>query len=348
MKQLKHVLRNLHRTSQFFNEMDRTRFIRMDGNESVDGLPQDFVKGVLNKITPAMLAAYPNPKKCTEAVAEFLNVDREQVLMTNGSDAAIKLFFETYMEENDRVVIASPAFEMYEVYCNMFGAEAVNIQYGEGFAFPMGAYIAAIEQGAKLAIITNPNNPTGSAMSLSSIEKILEIATKNDVLVMIDEAYHWIYPETALPLLDRYPNMILLRTFSKILGLAGIRLGFAVASKEMISDIKKVTPPAGVNAVALLFGEEIMRRPEFLDGIVSSFKREKRYMKERLNEEGIQFIDTESNFILIPVQKDVETIISRLREQGILVAFKMNKYLRVNIGNEEVTEKLISCVKPLI
>lgn len=341
MKQVKPILQKLYRSAQFFNEMDRTQYIRMDGNESVDGLPEDFVKRVLDKVTPAMLAAYPNPKNCTEAVARYLGVDREMVFMTNGSDAAIKMFFEVFVGENDRVVIASPAFEMYEVYCNMYGATAINTKYGEDFSFPFNSYIEEIGKGAKLAIITNPNNPTGTVLDETTIRKILDVAKANDTLVMLDEAYYWIYDKTMLHLIKEYPNVLLLRTFSKILGLAGIRLGFAVANEDMIQDIKKVAAPAGVNTVALLFGEEIMNHPNIINVLVSDFCFEKKYLKTELEKNGIEYLDTESNYVLIPAGDDYKSVLEHLKSDGILISYKMDKYFRVNIGNKEATDKFV-------
>lgn len=348
MEQIKPVLKKLYRSAQFFNEIDRTQYIRMDGNESVDGLPAEFVQDVLNNITPKMLAAYPNPKKCTEAVARYLKVPRERVFLTNGSDAAIKMFFEVYVSENDRVVIASPSFEMYEVYCNMYGAEAINVPYDDRFAFPLEDYLNEIKKGAKLAIITNPNNPTGTTIEEDVIRRILETARQLDTLVMIDEAYYWIYGNTMLHLITEYPNMVLLRTFSKILGLAGIRLGFAVAQEDMIQDLKKVAPPAGVNVVALSFGERIMNTPELIEELVKTHNSEKQYFKRQLEKNGIDFLDTESNYVLIPLKKDPTTVLEKLKSRGILVAYKMQKYLRVNIGNECAIDKFIAEYKKIL
>lgn len=342
MKQIKHILQKLYRSAQFFNEMDRTKYIRMDGNESVDGLPKEFVDQVIKKITPELLAAYPNPKNCTEAVAKYLGLDREKVFLTNGSDAAIKMFFEVYVEENDRVIIASPAFEMYEVYCNMYGAIPVNTSYINTFEFPLESYITEIKNGAKLAIITNPNNPNGAVLDEKSIRNILDAAKKQDTLVMVDEAYFWIYDKTMLHLLAEYPNMFILRTFSKILGLAGVRLGCMIANEEMIADVKKVAAPAGVNTIALLFGEELIKRPDIINGLVSDFKREKDYFKNALEEKNIKYIDTFSNYLLIPIFGDPKELMQGLKDDGVLVSYKMGKYLRVNIGKEEFIDKFVN------
>lgn len=348
MKQIKPILKNLYRTAQFLSDMDRLEYIRMDANESVDGLPEEFIQNVLKKVTPDMLAAYPNPRKCTEAVASYLGLDREMVFMTSGSDQAIKMFFEVYIGEGDRVVIASPAFEMYEVYCNMFGGTAVNVLYKEEFAFPMDEYLAEIRKGAKLAIITNPNNPTGSVISEDEVKLILDAALENDTLVMIDEAYFWIYGETMLPLIEKYSNVVLMRTFSKLLGLAGVRLGFAVANQEMIQDLKKVAASSGVNTIALLFGEEIMTHPYIIDELIKNFKREKQYFKEKMRINKIEYIDTESNYLLIPISDNPRELVDKIKEEGVLVSCKMGRYIRVNVGNENAIDKFIAAYKKAV
>lgn len=341
MDQLKDTLKKLYRSTQFFNEIDRTKYIRMDGNESVDGLPESFVQDTLKKVTPSMLAAYPNPKSCTEGFAEYIGVSREKILLTNGSDAAIKMFYEAYVEQGDRVIIATPAFEMYEVYCNMYGATPIHVDYSDDFVFPIEAYIKEIENGAKAAFITNPNNPNGVVIDERLIRRILDSAQAKDVLIILDEAYYWIYDQTMIHLLKEYSNLIVLRTFSKILGLAGLRLGCVIASEDIILDIKKVAPPAGVNVIALLFGEELIKRPDLIENLILDFNREKEYFKFRLNECGITFIDTYSNYLLIPVDGDPKNKISYLRDQGILVAYKMNRYIRVNIGNESLIDRFV-------
>lgn len=349
MKQIKPVLKKLYRSAQFFNKTERVDYIRLDGNESVDGLPEEFVRDVLGSITPSQLAAYPNPRKCTEAVANYLGVNRENVILTNGSDAAIKMIFEVYIDENDKVIIASPAFEMYEVYCKMHGGNAVIVRYDENFEFPFSEYMAEIEKGAKLAIITNPNNPTGTVLKEDEILKIVEAAEKNDVLLMIDEAYYWIYNKTIINYISQYSNLIVLRTFSKILGIAGLRLGMAVANEDVILDMKKVAPPAGVNVIALLFGEKIIGNPSLMEKLLSDFKREKAYLISKLRENLIPYIDTRSNYVLIETDvKDYKVLLSKFKDKGILISFKMGKYLRINVGKECYMDRFIEAYKEIL
>lgn len=348
MKQIKTTLKKLYRSAQFFNETERTDFIRLDGNESVDGLPEAFVREILSGITSNQLATYPNPRRCTEAVAKYLGVDREEVLLTNGSDAAIKMLFEVYVNEGDRVIIASPTFEMYEVYCRMYGAIPVTLSYGEGFVFPYGEYLDEIKKGAKLAILTNPNNPTGTVMSQNELVKLIEAAEENDVLMMVDEAYYWIYDKTVTGLIDKFRNLVILRTFSKILGIAGLRLGMAISNKDLILDLKKVAPSAGVNVLALLFGEKIIDNQMLISKLISDFRREKEYLISRLEQNYIPYIATDSNYVLIKVDdKNIQEVLAEFKDKGILVSFKMNKYLRVNVGHEEYMDAFVKAYKEI-
>lgn len=349
MKQIKPILGKLYRSAQFFNEMERTDYIRLDGNESVDGLPEDFVKNTLGEITAKQLAAYPNPRRCTEAVADYLGVKREEILLTNGSDAAIKMLFEVYVNAGDRVIIAAPCFEMYEVYCHMHGAEPVILNYGEDFEFPYDAYLSELQKGAKLAIITNPNNPTGTVLPEDALLDIISAAEKKDVLLMIDEAYYWIYEKTIVPQIKKHNNLVVLRTFSKILAIAGLRLGVAIANEDLITDLKKVTPPAGVNTIALLFGEKIIKDKSLIKKLIDTFKVDKGYLISRLQENNIPYVNTDSNYVLIKLKvENPKKILDRFKDKGVLVSYKMNQYLRVNIGSKKYMDAFIDAYKEIV
>lgn len=348
MKQLKANYKNVFRTAQYFNELDRTQYIRMDGNESIDGLPKDFVKKVLAEIDSNYLATYPNTKKCTEAVAEYLGLDRENVLMTNGSDSALKMIFEIYVDNDDRVLMTNPTFEMYGVYTSMYGANCVRIEYDDAFEFPYEEYVAELKKGAKLAIIVNPNNPTGSVLNYYRLIELIEIAEAQGTIVIVDEAYFWFYDKTVTDKIKSYNNLIVLRTFSKIMGLAGIRLGFVAANEEIINDIKKVAPAAAVNTVALKFGEHLMKETAVIESLVADYKKNKQYLLEQLSKYGIQYLNTEANFVLIPCDADLKMVYEQFKEEKILIACRFGKYIRINIGNPSVTDEFIKAYNKIL
>ena len=352
VKQLKDTYRRVIRTADYFSDLDRTQYIRMDGNESIDGLPEEFVRDVLSEIDSNYLATYPSQKQCTEAIADRLNLPKENIFVTNGSDRAIKMIFEVYIGKDDRVIMTNPTFEMYGVYATMYGAKTVLVDYemnGEReFEFPFDKYMEEIRQGAKLAVIVNPDNPTGAIVEPEKLIQLLEYAEKKDTLVIVDEAYYGFYDESVIREILQYNNLIVLRTFSKIMGLAGVRLGFLAANEEILHDVKRVAAPAAVSTISLKFGEKLMKRSDILDQLFSNYKREKEYLERRLSENNIIYINSHANFLLIPCDKELKEVYEAFKENGILIACKINKYIRINIGNEQVTDEFIRVYKRIM
>ena len=352
MEQLKDTYKQVIRTAVYFGDLDRTQYIRMDGNESIDGLPEEFVKDVLSEIDSNYLATYPNPKQCTEAIADRLNIPRENVLVTNGSERAIKMIFEVYVDRNDRVIMTNPSFEMYAVHTIMYGAKPIKVDYemndGREFEFPFDKYMEEIKQGAKMAIIVNPDNPTGAIIEPDKLIQLLEYTKKTNTLVIVDEAYYGFYDLSIIEKILQYNNLIVLRTFSKIMGLAGVRLGFMAANEDIIYDVKRIANPAAASTIALKFGEKLMRRPDILDKLFSDYRREKKYLEKRLSENNILYVNSHANFLLIPCEKDLKEVYEAFKENGILIACRFNKYIRINIGNEQVTDEFIRVYKKVM
>ena len=352
MEQLKETYRQVIRTADYFSELDRTQYIRMDGNESIDGLPEEFVKEVLSEIDSNYLATYPNQKQCTEAIADQVNIPRENIFVTNGSDRAIKMIFEVYVDKNDRVIMTNPTFEMYGVYVAMYGAEPVKVDYEiydqREFEFPFDKYMEEIKKGAKMAVIVNPDNPTGAVIEPDQLIQLLDYTEQSNTLVIVDEAYYGFYDISVIRKILQYNNLIVLRTFSKIMGLAGVRLGFLAANEDIIYDVKRIAAPAAVSTIALKFGEKLMRHPDILEQLFLNYKREKEYLKKRLSENNILYVNSHANFLLIPCEEDLKIVYEAFKENGILVACKLNKYIRINIGNEQVTDEFIRVYKKVM
>ncbi|MDE6435789.1 MAG: histidinol-phosphate aminotransferase family protein [Lachnospiraceae bacterium] len=352
MEQLKDTYKHVIRTANYFSDLDRTQYIRMDGNESIDGLPEEFIKDVLGEIDSNCLATYPNQRQCTEAIADRLNIPRENIFVTNGSDRAIKMIFEVYVDKNDRVIMTNPTFEMYGVYTTMYGAEAVLVDYElddkKEFEFPFDKYMKEIKKGAKMAIIVNPDNPTGAIIEPDKLMQLLEYTEKTGTLVIVDEAYYGFYDTSVISKILQYNNLIVLRTFSKIMGLAGVRLGFLAANEDIIYDVKRIAAPAAVSAISLKFGEKLMQRTDILEQLFSDYRREKKYLEKRLSENNILYVNSHANFLLIPCEKDLKATYEAFKENGILIACKLNKYIRINIGNERITDEFIRVYKKVV
>jgi histidinol-phosphate aminotransferase len=171
-----------------------------------------------------MLTVYPEYEATRAALAEYFQVPPDQFLLTNGTDEAIQVLVNTYVDDGDEVIILHPSYAMYRFYSEVAGAEIVLLDYRSGdLAFPVEELLAAVTPRTRAILISNPNNPTGTAIGAGPIVQILERAPH--AAVLIDEAYYEFFGVTGLRLIERYPNLFVSRTFSKAFGMAALRVG---------------------------------------------------------------------------------------------------------------------------
>src|SRR3954464_10441326 len=205
--------------------------LRLDFNENTVGCsPRVLAK--LQQVTAGQVATYPERGPVERVVASHFAVAPEQVLLTNGVDEALHLIAETYLEPGEDVIISTPTFSMYEVYAGATGAKTIAIQQERDFQFPTDKVLAAITPRTRMIALATPNNPTGQVVSISDIERLAHAAP--DTAILVDEAYHEFHGESALPLISKYPNLLVTRTFSKAYGLAGFRVGVIIGAAEQV------------------------------------------------------------------------------------------------------------------
>jgi len=328
-------LNNLCRTP--FREKSRKGFLRLDMNENVDGLPQEFVKSVLLDIGPEYLAMYPDYTPLVKKIAEHNRIAPKNICLSNGSDGAIKYIFDSYVSPGDKVVLTDPTFEMYPVYCKMFNAIPIMVPYHEDFLFPLDEFLSTIQADSRMAVIVNPNNPTGVVIERTDLKKILNKCVDQDVLLVIDEAYFYYYDETFIQDIKSYNNLVVLRTFSKLCALASVRIGYAAACPEIIQNLNKVRPAYDVNGFATYFVEKLLGAPELIEQEIKNVREGKNFLINQLQQNNIEYINGKANFVLIKCPGFAEKLINRLREENILVSggFKydfLKNYLRVAVG----------------
>lgn len=340
MLKAKSHLKNVTRAN--IEKITRKGFLRLDMNENVMGLPNNFVKRAISEINPDYLSSYPEYNKLVQKIALHNNLNPKNICLSNGSDAAIKYIFDAYVSERDKVLFATPSFAMYKVYCNIFRARPVTVEYNSNLSFPYKKFMDRIEKGIRIAIIVNPNNPTGSAIVCAQLMDIIEKTAKKNVLLIIDEAYFYFYPQTVIKKIEQFNNLIVLRTFSKLCGMASVRLGYAASCPEIIKNIKKVKPVFDVNGLAILFGEKLLENSQIIDNLIKSFYEGKDYLVKKLRGEGIEFKEGLANFILIKCRRP-QDIIKEAKEKKILLGgnFKevfLKDYIRVTIGSKTVMQ----------
>src|SRR5260370_11696992 len=291
---------------------NRAGKLRLDFNENTVGCSPriiDFLKG---QLSAERLAIYPDYADVRPVLAEFFRVDPAQLVLTNGTDEAIQVLINTYVDDGGEVLLLHPSYAMYRFYAEVAGASIREIDYRPGgLEFPLEELLAAISPSTRAVLIANPNNPTGTAVPLSGIEKILKRARK--AAVLIDEAYYEFCGITALGLIDAYPNLFVSRTFSKIYGMAAMRLGCLFSQHGNINFLHKAQSPYSVNALAALAAQEAVRDTAYVERYVTEALAARELLCVGLEKMGIAYVPSQANFILMRIGRRSIAIPDRLR-----------------------------------
>ena len=236
----------------------RGAYIRLDQNENSDGIPQWLFDSVKNKITPEFLAIYPEETALTSKYAKLLGLKLENVTLTDGSVVGMDYAVKVFGEEGKEILCVTPSFGMYKVYGEMIGMVAKLLKYKPDLTFDVNDILNAISKQTGIVVLVNPNMPIGNVYKKEEIEAVVKKAKEVDALVIIDEAYYYFYDKTSVELVKKYDNVLVLRTFSKMLSIPALRLGAIIGSEEIVRCINNYKPHYTVNSVALLFGEAIV------------------------------------------------------------------------------------------
>ncbi len=318
----------------------RAGFLRLDMNENPEGLPVELVERVKEKITPEFLATYPEPERFLNLLADYLGVKRENLCVTNGSDEAIRYLYEVFGRPGSSVVTVSPTFEMYRVNCLIFGLKHKPVLYDPDFTLDFDKVMDAITDDVSIVSVLNPNNPIGTVFTDEEFDMIVNRAAEVGALVIVDEAYHYFYDKTFLPKVMEYDNVVLLRTFSKLFSLAGVRLGFMVGNEKLIHYVWNVRPTYDTNSVALLFGEAVLTEPGLIEELVSTERAGREYLIKSLKEHGYEFFAENGNYAFIKTKLPAKEVQRRLEERGVLVKTYSQEmllpYIRISTGSEKI------------
>ncbi len=329
-----------------YNPSENKYKIKLDSNESYIKIPKQILD--YNKcLDDVELNRYPDPlcKSLCNAFGNFINIKGEKIVAGNGSDEIISLLFPSFLNPGDNVITFSPDFSMYSFYCDIAGMNNIVLDSDDKFNINIENVISISEQkNIKMIIFSNPCNPSGNIISHKNIEKILSSVK---ALVVVDEAYMDFADESVIDLIDKYSNLIVLKTCSKAIAMAGIRLGFAIGNEKLISVIRKVKSPFNVNSVTATIGERVLKEKNFISDSIKKIKENTIYLEKKLKEfESDKFIiyNTNTNFVLIKAI-DAEKIYNYLLDNDICVRFMMKNYLRITAGTIEEINIFINSLK---
>jgi histidinol-phosphate aminotransferase len=328
----------------------RARFLRLDYNENTVGCTPAALAAV-RRFTRAQVAMYPEYERTRRRLARHFRVAPEELALTNGVDDALRLVVDTFVEAGARVLVVDPTFPMYHFWTALAGGRLVRLRYNAAMRFPLEAVLRELRRHPRVFFLANPNNPTGTLLSADDIRTVLDAATHT--LVVVDEAYVEFSGVTVLPWIRQYENLVVTRTFSKVAGLAGLRMGCLLARRDLIREFRKAQPPFPVNSVALAAAEAAIRDRKCLRAHVREILRARRELENALNRLGVRYVPSAGSFVLANFGPDAPRLLRRLRRLGILLRdrsaeFGRVGFVRITVGTRAQMSRLIRELKDLI
>jgi histidinol-phosphate aminotransferase len=341
---LQGVIKKLHLNS------DRKDKIKLDLNENLMGCSLKVVEA-LKKVTCDEISVYPEYDTFTDKLSSYLNVEKNNLLITNGADEALRVIMDTYLDKNDEIIIPIPTFYIFESHSEVIGAEKILVQYNQDLSFPVEQIIEKINDNTKMVAIVNPNNPTGTIVGRNDIIRILEKA--KNAIVLVDEAYFQFSNKSCKDLINQHNNLIIVQTFSKGFGLAGVRLGYIISNYTVIENLRKIVLPYSVNGLSIVAGSAALDDLDFVNHYVNLVRDNRSYLLVELDKIGVRTYPSDANFIVANFGEDLDIILKKLHEKNILVNNVSNLpllegCLRIAIGTKSQMETLVNEIKEIL
>ncbi len=321
----------------------RLDFLRLDMNENPEGLPKEITEAIKAELTPEFFATYPEPERFLTVLADYLDVKKENLCVTNGSDMAIRYIFEVFGRPGSSVLTVFPSFEMYRINCLIFGFKHKPVAYNPDFTLDFDRVLDAITEEVSIVSVLNPNNPIGTVYTEDQFDRIAKRAAEVGALVIVDEAYHYFYDKTFLRKIFEYDNVILIRTFSKLFSIAALRLGFLVGNERLIHYIWNVRPTFDTNAVALKAGEILLKSQGLCERLIAVEREGRQYLIDSLAAHGYEYFAGNGNYAFIRTRIPVPEVRKRLEARKILIKTYsqeiLSGFIRISTGSRPVMEQ---------
>lgn len=322
-----------------------TKIIKLNTNENPYP-PSPKAMEVLHSIDGEWLRRYPDlfARDFCQAVSDALGVPADWVIVGNGSDELLNVLVRCCAEGNERkVVYPMPTYMLYRTLSAMQPAQVVEVPYPDNFQLPIKELVAV--NGA-ITFIASPNSPSGHMVPLDDLR---ELAQQVSGIVVVDEAYVDFAESSALPLVQEFENVIVLRTLSKGYSLAGLRMGFGVANPKLLAGLFKVKDGHNIDAIAQAVGTAAMRDQAYKNACADKVKISRTKLAQDLKNLGWEVLDSQGNFVLAtPTEGNAESIYLGLKEQGILVRYfkqaGLEDKLRITVGTDEQNQMLIEAL----
>lgn len=328
-----------------------SQYIKLNTNENPYP-PSKKVIDAIKNFDCEKLRLYPDPEstRLREAFAKCVGVNPENIFVGNGSDEVLATAFQAFFMGKENILMPDISYSFYPVYCNLYDIKANEIPVNENYSIDIKDYL--INNNG--IVIANPNAPTSLALSQKEIEEIVRY--NKDKVVLIDEAYVDFGGETVVPLVNKYDNILIVRTLSKSYSLAGMRVGFAVGSKELIEGMNRVKNSFNsypIDAIAQIVAEKAIEDVNYFNETRNRIINTRDRIANELTKLGFKVLNSKTNFLFIThTKKSAEDIFNYLKEEKILVRYfkkpRLDNSLRVTIGTDEQMDRFIECISKFV
>ncbi|MCT4563155.1 MAG: histidinol-phosphate transaminase [Maledivibacter sp.] len=329
-------------------ELGLEDIVKLASNENPLGPSKKAVEAI--KQEAANIHIYPDPGVATlkEKLAQKYDLSPEQIVVGNGGEEIIKFIAQTFINSGDEAIMALPSFGLYSTSVSHMGGVLVQIPL-KNYKHDFEGFVENINENTKLIFVCNPNNPTGNIMTGEEIDYLFNNIPEH-IVVVLDEAYYEYaiknpeYPDS-INILKKRPNTIILRTFSKVAGLAGVRTGYCLTSKEIANEMTKVKGVFNANRLAQVAAVAALEDDEHIEKTVKLNYESMEMMEKYFEDNNLEYIKSNSNFIFVNINMDSRVVFQRLLEQGVIMRpgylWNWDNWIRVSTGTIEQTQKFI-------
>jgi histidinol-phosphate aminotransferase len=328
--------------------------IKLASNENPLGASPKALSAIKKNLTS--INRYPDSSGfyLKRKLARALNLAEENLVLGNGSDELIDIIIKTFVEEDERIITADFTFLEYKIISSVKARTVITVPL-KYFKYDLDAIKKRLDKKTKIVFIANPNNPTGTYVSKLEVEKFIRDIPK-DILVVLDEAYDTFidvndFPDS-LNLVRRKTNVIVLKTFSKAYGLAGLRVGYAVARPEFTSFMEIARQPFNVNSLAQAAAIAALDDKDFLRKTRKTVLEGKKYLYDNIAKLGLAYVPSVANFILIDVGRDGVSVFKEMLKFGVIVRdmkqYGLKNYIRVTIGTKKENERFVKVLNKVL
>jgi histidinol-phosphate aminotransferase len=336
-------------------QYDLQHVIKLASNENPWG-PSPKALEAIREALPR-LNYYPDSESydLREALARHLQLSPEQIFIGNGIDGVICQLCMAYLDEDSEVIVSRSSFPIYDSFIHIMRARLIKTPL-KNYGLDLEAMAEAITNRTRLVFVCNPNNPTGTIVTAAEVEGLMT-RVPDDVLVVFDEAYFELvasedFPQTLQYVHQGRENVIILRTFSKVYGLAGIRLGYGIAKPSVLALLNQVKEPFGVNLLAQVAGIAALQDEQFLGNSVETNHASRLWLYSQFDRLGLLYLESHTNFVLVRIGPRASDIQQELLKHGVIVrpcgGYDLGDFLRVTVGTPEQNTAFIQSLETVL